>query len=267
MLCEIEKRKCVWLIVRVFFTILVATYFAIIAAVVVHEAVGHGLVAMALGGDFRGIGIYWDGMGWADVDIIRLSPVRQAMVFAGGFISTTIVAAILFFSSFRLRKKPFSGVVITPIAFAFLMDGAPYFFWDGIFKGGIGDVSGILRLYPGKALQIFIISSSAVLILGGIILFNALMYRNLRLIFSSEKNNRKTGIIIAAVLFALQTLAWLSFDWSQIVTVSGINLWAHLTHIALTAICLGSVVAIGERRKNMFDTDGMSGNNKCDERC
>jgi len=45
-------------------------------------------------------------------------------------------------------------------------------------------------------------------------------------------------------------MAWLSFDWSQIVTVAGINLWAHLTHITLTAIGLGGVVAYSERRKN-----------------
>jgi len=214
------------------------------------EAVGHGLVAEALGGDFRGVGIYLDGMGWADVDISELTPFRQALVFAGGYISTTLVAAILFLTSFILRKEPISGIIITPIALAFLMDGAPYFFWDGIFRGGIGDVSAILRLYPFQALRTGIVIVNAALILGGIIIFNALMYRNLRMIFSDEKNKSKTKIIIASALFAIQTLAWLSFDWSQIVTVPGVNLWAHSVHIALTAICLGGVVAIYEKRKN-----------------
>lgn len=250
MINEIQSKSSVLTVVKVVLIVLFAAYIGIISAVVVHEAVGHGLVAMALGGEFRGIGVYWDGMGWADVDFAGLSPIRQAWVLAGGFLSTTLVAAILFFVSFRARKRSMLAIFVTPVAFAFLSDCAPYFFWDALFKGGIGDVSGILRIFPNQALRLAIVIVSAALLLAGIILFNALMYHHLRRIFGIGNHPKRQKIIIVSALFALQTMAWLSFDWSQIVTVAGINLWAHLTHITLTAIGLGGVVAYSERRKN-----------------
>lgn len=104
MINEIQSKSSVLTVVKVVLIVLFAAYIGIISAVVVHEAVGHGLVAMALGGEFRGIGVYWDGMGWADVDFAGLSPIRQAWVLAGGFLSTTLVAAILFSFLFEREK-------------------------------------------------------------------------------------------------------------------------------------------------------------------
>ena len=47
-----QRRTSIWRVVRTVLIILIAAYVGIIGAVTVHEAVGHGLVAEALGTSF-----------------------------------------------------------------------------------------------------------------------------------------------------------------------------------------------------------------------
>lgn len=216
-------------------------YLAMIAAVMAHEVIGHGIVAAALGGTFSGFGIRPDAMGWASVDIISLTPLRQAIIFAGGAVVTTVMSLLLFALGYRWRNRFFSAATCWVFAFAFLCDGVPYFFWDSIYQGVIGDPSAILRLYPLEGMRIAWIIGSGLLGVASIWGFNHLMLKGiLRFLKNSLQASPKEIVVVASTLFAIQSLAWLSFDWQQLIPVADIGILPVIVPIALTAIALGA---------------------------
>ena len=80
-------------------------YLGLLLAVVVHELVGHGLVALALGGTFRGFTIHWDAMGWAAVSPPAVDGVwRHVAILSGGIMATTIVGSALLVYAGRRRS-------------------------------------------------------------------------------------------------------------------------------------------------------------------
>ena len=127
-------------------------------------------------------------------------------------------------------------------AFAFMSDSVSYFLWDAIFVGGRGDVSRILQLFPSTNLRIGIIVVTSVVGVAGVVLFNVLMMsRMLNLI--KRLGYVGSAYIIAVMLFFVQITGWLTFDWSLLVPVEGINIWANTAHITITLISvIGAVV-------------------------
>lgn len=216
-------------------------YLAIIAAVTAHEVIGHGVVAAILGGAFKGFGIRVDAMGWATVDVIALSRLRQAIMFAGGAVVTTVLGLLFFVLGYVWRDRFFRAATLWVFAFAFLCDGVPYFFWDSIYQGFIGDPSAILRLYPSEGMRITWIIVSGLLGVASIWLFNHLMLTGtLRFLKTSNQGRKGEVAGVASVLFGIQTLAWLSFDWAQLIPVADIGIIPIVTPIALTLIALGA---------------------------
>lgn len=216
-------------------------YLAMIAAVMAHEVIGHGIVAAALGGMFSGFGIRPDAMGWASVDIISLTPLRQAIIFAGGAAVTTVMSLLLFALGYRWRNRFFSAATCWVFAFAFLCDGVPYFFWDSIYQGVIGDPSAILRLYPLEGMRIAWIIGSGLLGVASIWGFNHLLLKGiLRFLKDSRHASAKEIVAVASVLLGIQSLAWLSFDWQQLIPAADIGIFPVVVPIVLTAIALGA---------------------------
>lgn len=233
-------------------------FLAIIASVTAHEVIGHGVVAVLLGGKFTGFGIRVDGMGWANVDIIGISSLRQAMVFAGGAVVTTISGLLFFVLGYVWRDRFFRSATLWVFAFAFLCDGIPYFFWDSIYQGVIGDPSAILRLYPSEGMRLSWIIGSGILGIASIWAFNHLMLKYaLRFFESRQQKPVKRTAIVAGILFGIQVLAWLSFDWAQLVPVANIGITPYIVPIALTAIALGaeSFRALRSTRKEDAGTE------------
>lgn len=224
-------------------------YLAIIASVTAHEVIGHGVVAALLGGKFNGFGIRVDGMGWASLDIISLAPIRQAIVLAAGAVVTTTLSVLFFILGYRFRKHFITSATLFVFAFAFLCDGIPYFFWDSIYQGTIGDPSGILRLYPSEGMRMTWIIVSGIVWIAGIWGFNHLMLTHaLRFLKSSIHSTRKEIAVTASVLFGIQVLAWLSFDWAQLVPVTSIGILPYVAPIGLTTLFLATEVFREVRR-------------------
>ena len=255
MLNQEQKNFLVqWICFVLFFLPIV--YLGSIAAVTIHEVVGHGVVAALLGGDFLGFGILIDAMGWARVDIADISPFKQAIVLAGGTLLTNLCSIFFLVLGIRLKKSPLSSVALLTIAFTFLCDGLPYYFWDALFHGGIGDASGILGLYPYIWLRILMIVLSGVATVVTILLLNHILLNSVYSFLGTKgKSHRYEFIMIACTLFVIQTLTWLSFDWTQLIPVPEIGLWPSVIPVVMTIVYIGARIALFERRKPPVPAD------------
>lgn len=213
-------------------------YSAVIAAVFLHEVAGHGLATALLGGDFNGFGVLVDGMGWAKVDVSMLNASGQALMLAAGASVTSIALLLMVALAIRFRRNFFASTALLVIALVFLGDGAPYFFWDAIYRGGIGDASGILTLYPDPLLRILMIVGSGLVLAIGIVGVNVLLMRRIEEHMLPADSSRVARIIPAIILFALQAVAWLAFDWTQLIPVPEIQFLPSLTALILTVLVL-----------------------------
>ncbi len=212
-------------------------YIAIIAAVVAHEVLGHGLSSLILGGNFYGFVILPDAMGAAYVDISTLLPEKQAAVLFAGALVTTALAVLFFLLSVRVKRRFALSLTFLFLAFAFLMDGVPYFFWDAVYLGGIGDISHILSLYPSAFLRTSIIVVSGGLLVGGIALFNYLFVKFFSARLSGEKGSSLSErVAVTAVALAVQLLGWLSFDWQQLIPLPQAAVLPALVPVLLTLV-------------------------------
>ena len=71
-------------------------YVGVIAGVAVHEVVGHGLTALAVGGRFEGFELEWYGMGWASAYPAPGAPTWHAsVVLLGGVTATVALGGLL----------------------------------------------------------------------------------------------------------------------------------------------------------------------------
>jgi len=223
-------------------------YLAIIAAVTAHEVIGHGFTASILGSRFEGFGIRADGMGWATIDPTGLSTPSLAIMFAGGAFVTNLLCVVFILLGIRFRKSYLTSSAFFVFAYAFLSDGIPYFFWDSIFGGIIGDPSAILRLYPYEWLRVLFIITSGLIMVVGIFIFNYWMLTRTVAWFKTSGEARvKEILIIAGTLFTMQALGWFSFDWQQLIPIEGIGFLPPVTAILLTALFLG-IIAIRMRK-------------------
>lgn len=237
--------------------LLPVTYLAIISAVIAHEIIGHGLIAALLGSQFRGFGILIDGKGWTSLDLSGLSPFQLATVYAGGAFITNLLCLVFVLLGIRFGKKYLTSTLFFVLAFVFLSDGNPYFFWDSIYRGGVGDPSAILKLYPNEWLRGVFIVSSGVLMLTGILIFNFRMLTRTYARFKSKGAVRiKEIAVIATILLTVQALVWLSFDWKRVIPVKWISRLAPVSVIMLTMIILGVVAFRIVKRKKIEQESG-----------
>jgi hypothetical protein len=243
---ETKDKKYFYHNMRLFilFTLPIA-YLAIIGAVIVHEIMGHGMITHFLGGKFVGFGILIDGMGWVAIELGTMLPLKQVIVLSAGAFFTNIFSILFFVLSIKMKKYYLLSLTFLYFSFSFLMDGIPYFFWDAIYQGGIGDISQILAQYPNEGLRIIIIIFTGVVGIVGIFLFNYLFMKQITLWLGSKgKPTRKERIVSASVAFIIQTLAWMSFDWYQLIPVPGTGVLPVMVPILITLLMLIFLILI-----------------------
>lgn len=229
--------------------ILPVAYLAIISAVIVHEIVGHGLVTALLGGKFGGFGILVDGMGWAMIDLSGMETMNQVLVLLAGAFFTNLLSIVFFVLANRFSKQFLTSISLLFFAFAFLMDGVPYFFWDAIYRGGIGDVSNVLLMYPSDSIRGVIIAVTGLFGLTGIFFFNLSAYRQIVGWFSAKGTYLfRERILIVSGLFAIQTLGWVSFDWKQLVPVPEMGYLPLVVPVFLTFVSLTGILLCENRK-------------------
>jgi L-asparagine transporter-like permease len=225
-------------------------YIGIILSVFVHEVFGHGLTALLLGGQFKSFSILLDGMGYAKIDVSNLSEPEIILMLLSGAGFTSFIFLLFLIFSMVLRKKTFLSIAFLYFAFACLLDGVPYFFWDAIFLGGVGDYSLIWALYPNFAVRIAVILLCGSLLLFGIAFFNFLSLKYWSG-WMAEVNRLTTRwkIVLCLILFSLQAVGWLSFDWNQL--IPGIGALPSAAAIGFTLfflIILSSVYKFSENQ-------------------
>jgi hypothetical protein len=246
-----ERRRFGRNLLILFLFSLPVLYLGAILAVSFHEILGHGLAGLFLGGRFKGFGIGLDGMGWADVDVKGFTVPRTTLMLAAGAACTTLFS-LLFFALCRvLRKSLHVQLVFLILGFSFMLDGLPYYFWDAILLGGIGDFSVLFLLHPIGIMRVVTIALCGLAMAAAIILSNAWYYRiALRLLGEGTQVNRRGRIALSLMIFLQQAFCWFVFDWDQI--VPGVGLLPALAGVAVSGVTLlGMVVS-----RTTADQDG-----------
>lgn len=227
-------------------------YVAAILAVSIHEIIGHGLTTYLLGGIFHGATIRLDGMGWADVDPKGLSSSALALMFLGGAVSTGLFTVLFFGLTLVKRFAPLVRFSLVLAAFAFLLDGFPYYVWDSVFMGGIGDFSMIWNLYPSHGLRIAVAALNGTGMTVGIVMFNVIGYPTAGLLLGRDfmKKSARRGAL-HAVLLGVQAIFWFGFDWNQIVPGAGVIPSIYGMAIAILTLVILKIKRT--RNKVIFD--------------
>lgn len=218
------------------------TYLGIILAVFIHEVIGHGLSALLLGGQFNGFGLALDGLGWAKLGTDHLPAAKIALILLAGSFSTAVFSLFCIALWKIFRKHHFTALTFLFLSITSALDGLPYFFWDAIYQGGIGDFSVIQLLYPRHGFRIPAILVSGLLMLFVLIWFNVAYYRlACGWLGNSRPARKKEKILIAGSIFLLQCFGWFSFDWNQL--VPGVGLIPTLSALTVVLIILSLSVA------------------------
>lgn len=214
-------------------------YVSSILAVCVHEVIGHGLVAQLLGGEFNGFTIKLDGMGWADIDAAGLALPELTAMYLGGAVCTALLCLLFLSLGISKRFSPVTRFTFALLSFGFLLDGFPYYLWDAILLGGIGDYSMIWNYYPSEILRKTVIALSGIGLSAGIIACNTIWFH-----MGARMIGQKKGLSV--MLLALQVMCWFAFDWNQI--VPGAGLLPSITGIALAT---GTLAVMHNKRERV----------------
>ena len=217
-------------------------YVGVLLAVVVHEVVGHGLVATLLGGSFEGFWIDFDGMGSASTGAPEGGePWGAVAVLAGGIVATSLLGALLFAAGYALRRRTWLALPVVVVSFGLMTEGISYAFWNGVRPVPPGDVGRILRWVEEPALGVGVVLVSGVLLLAATWAFTALGFAVLQawLRPGGELRGRARGWVLAWIGLA-PGLAWLNLDWDQLAPGIGLlpNVAGLVLHLAAAASLL-----------------------------
>lgn len=126
-------------------------YAGILLKAVVHEVVGHGVVALVLGGNFSGFTVRWDGSGWAEAWEAPGSPPWQGIaVLAGGIVITSLMGAGMCYYAARQARDTLLGLYCSVVGLFLLTSGLSYAFWNGLQFGGPGDAARIFEMLRSR---------------------------------------------------------------------------------------------------------------------
>ncbi len=212
-------------LVAFFASLFLWAYLGVLMAVAVHEVVGHGLTSIVVGGDFRGVMLGFDGMGWADTPRAFESPVRAMTVLMGGVTSTVIVGLGLGWLTWRFQRRPAMAGPLSALAAMHMLEGGPYMLVNSVHPAQPGDMARLIELAPGARWP---------LIIFGTALVAATMLATVRfatwLIESLATNGRglshrlrvAAGFMIAIAASALE----FTFDWESL--APGVGSWPNL---------------------------------------
>ncbi len=189
----------------------------VFAAVAVHEVVGHGLTAEALGGTFRGVLIDFDSHGRAFLTFPPREPDWTWMaILLGGVVSTSIVGILLLSSGLRWRGQPALALPLLILAFNCLLEGPAYAFWNAVRPGNEGDIAEFLALASSPAWRPAILIVSGLLMVASIWTMTALLFQITERWIAEDGQLRGVWrlALLLLVFGALPGGLWFAFDWN-----------------------------------------------------
>jgi len=129
-------------------------YAGALIGLAVHEVVGHGLVALLVGGDFRGFTLRPNITGLARAWPDRDAPLwREVAVLAGGVTATTLIGAALLAAAFGVRRRPFARIALASLASCFVLNGSLYMLWNAYHPQPPGDIGRIVQATGSQTLR------------------------------------------------------------------------------------------------------------------
>lgn len=233
-------------------------YLGILAGVAVHETLGHGLTSLAVGGEFIGFQMDFDGMGYALVPLGAEHGVQhQVIVLAGGVAATSLLGLALFVFGYFVRRRPWVSLPLIILSFGLLMDGIPYVFWNAFNPSPPGDIGRIITLTENHVLRFSLLGVSGVLMVAVTWAFTTLLFVILQSWFTNgnELDGRRRTLLLL-ILGVGPGMAWFTFDWNQLAPGLGVtpNIVGFGMHVAAAA----TLLALKPRPLPMPDKHGIA---------
>ncbi|MCC7407653.1 MAG: hypothetical protein IT442_06250 [Phycisphaeraceae bacterium] len=214
-------------------------YLGLILGVVSHEIVGHGLMSLAVGGEFLGFLIRFDGGGYAIVPLPEhAQPWQTVCVYFGGVAITSLLGMVILGAGWLCRRHAWVGLPLIVLAFAVLMEGIPYVFWNAVHPVLHGDIGRVLAIIDLSWLRVLLIVTGGVGLVAVTWTFTALLYSVLQgwLACGAVLEN-SLRLALLALLGLVPGLGWLIFDWDWLLPGIGNlpNISGLLLHLAAAA--------------------------------
>ena len=192
-------------------------YLGVLLGVAVHEIMGHGLASVALGGQFFGFQLDFDGMGWAFVALPASAPAwKHVVMLSAGILATSVTGTALLLPAWLLRKRPWLGLPLLVVSFAVLMDGIPYLFWNAVHPVPPGDIGRVLEITGSTVARASLIAVGAILMIGLTWFFTAGIFGGIQS-WVTGGGEFTGGFRLLSLLMLGAVLAWsMEFDWDQI---------------------------------------------------
>lgn len=200
-------------------------YVGEILAVAVHEILGHGLAAVALGGTFDGFVLKWDAMGWAYTSLPAGASATDTIVLvAAGVTATTVIGLVFLVCAYVFKRRVDIRLCVLVLSFACLMEGIPYVLWNSYHPRPPGDIGTILTLRcagqvpHGSVLRIVLLIVSGIMFLAVTFLQCALIFQGLeQALLAGERLRPHARFRILLLFLAIPGAAgWFMFDWDQL---------------------------------------------------
>lgn len=200
-------------------------YVGYIGSVAVHEVLGHGGMALLLGGQFTGFVLTWDGMGYAWMSPAPGAPLSHLiLILAAGPGATTMVGLALLVAASLARRSIPQRMACLMFSLFCLLEGSPYLFWNAYQPAPPGDIGRILSLLSGGGSTDTSCWRWSFMAVGGFISLTAtiglLAFLFQAIEESLENAERLRGVRRAMVLIVFLaipgSIAWFLFDWNQL---------------------------------------------------
>jgi len=217
-------------------------YAAYLGSVVVHEVLGHGLAALAVGGEFRGFVIHADGLGWARVTFVG----HEATVLAAGAVVGAIVGAIAFLIARRTRtSSPFVSLALLLFAAMSFEDAGSYSFWGAVYARPPSDFGRIV-VTMGDGARAGIAVIWGVVWVASAVAWIRELFRWIEDRFGPF-SGRGAMVLFLCLAVPLSGF-WLLLDWDQLIPGSGFV--PPLAGIALDVVVLATLIT---RRRGVVE--------------
>lgn len=218
--------------------LLLYAYIGALFAVAVHEIIGHGLISLLVGGDFKGFMISFEAYGWADTPSAFESRDTAVPVLIGGAGSTIVAGFVMGCAAWNSRKRLVVGGPLAVIAANLLLEGGLYMLVNGIYAVPPGDFGHLIEIAPVFRWPVIIVG--AVVTVSTMILSVGYLTLMMRSLTRAGRDLPRRGCVALGMLVALTGAgAELAFDWNAL--APGIGVWPD---IGLTVLWVSIALAV-----------------------
>ena len=220
------------------FSLLPFAYFGLLLATLAHEALGHGLAAVCLGGKFLAFQMDLSGMGWAYVVLGPDAADGKHIVMLSAGVVVTLLLGTVFLVLGASIRRPLPSLVMLVLSLNLLLEGAPYVFWNAVHPVPPGDIGRILAETESALVRPALIAVGGVAMFGAIWVLTALLFRRLEGWLGSNGSLAGVQRAVVAILLGLVPAGlWFTFDWNQLAPGLGYlpNIVGAASHLVAAA--------------------------------